>query len=157
MTRSIKKGPFLNYSLYKKVQLLTNQLLIASPSKSPLPLSKEGDSDGRKGLTFKEVQKEKKGKLEAKEGSGKVKKDNKGKSGPFVNQKGQKTTKYLIRTWGRSSTIIPSMIGLTIGVYNGKTVIPVFITDQMVGHKLGEFSPTRTYRGHSKKDKKNKR
>jgi len=63
----------------------------------------------------------------------------------------------VITTWSRSSTIVPIMIGHTIGVHNGREHIPVFITDQMVGHKLGEFSPTRTYRGHVKADKKSKR
>jgi len=86
------------------------------------------------------------------------------KKGPFVadsllkkieklNLEGQKK---VITTWSRSSTIVPIMIGHTIGVHNGKTHFPVFVTDQMVGHKLGEFSPTRTYRGHGKTDKKSK-
>ena len=65
--------------------------------------------------------------------------------------------KKVITTWSRSSTIVPVMIGHTIAVHNGRTHIPVFITDQMVVHKLGEFSPTRTYKGHIKKDKKSKR
>lgn len=87
------------------------------------------------------------------------------KKGPFVadhllkkieksNKQGQKKA---IMTWSRSSTIVPIMLGYTILVHNGKTHIPVFITDQMVGHKLGEFSPTRNYRGHGKTDKKSKR
>lgn len=65
--------------------------------------------------------------------------------------------KKLIQTWSRGSTIVPMMIGHTIAVHNGKEHIPVFITDQMVGHKLGEFSATRTFRGHIKTDKKSKR
>jgi len=65
--------------------------------------------------------------------------------------------KKVIKTWSRSSTIVPVMIGHTIAVHNGRELIPVFITDQMVGHKLGEFAPTRTFRGHVKKDKKSKR
>ena len=65
--------------------------------------------------------------------------------------------KVAIKTWSRASMIVPPMIGHTIGVYNGREHIPVFVTDQMVGHKLGEFSPTRTYRGHVKNDKKSKR
>ena len=65
--------------------------------------------------------------------------------------------KKLIQTWSRGSTIVPMMIGHTIAVHNGKDHIPVFITDQMVGHKLGEFSSTRTFRGHIKTDKKAKR
>jgi len=87
------------------------------------------------------------------------------KKGPFVasyvmekveamNTSGKKDT---FQTWSRASTILPNMIGHTFAVYNGKQHIPVFVTDQMVGHKLGEFSPTRTFRSHIKKDKKSKR
>nr|YP_009252747.1 ribosomal protein S19 [Cymbomonas tetramitiformis]ANA56881.1 ribosomal protein S19 [Cymbomonas tetramitiformis] len=87
------------------------------------------------------------------------------KKGPFVadhllkkvdrlNSQGQK---QVITTWSRASTIVPIMIGHTIAVYNGREHIPVFITDQMVGHKLGEFAPTRTFRGHVKSDKKSRR
>ena len=65
--------------------------------------------------------------------------------------------KKVIKTWSRASTIVPVMIGHTIAVHNGREHIPVFITDQMVGHKLGEFAPTRTFRGHVKKDKTSKR
>ena len=65
--------------------------------------------------------------------------------------------KKVIKTWSRASTIVPVMIGHTIAVHNGRQHIPVFITDQMVGHKLGEFAPTRTFKGHIKKDKKSKR
>ncbi|MBX3177989.1 MAG: 30S ribosomal protein S19 [Candidatus Hydrogenedentes bacterium] len=56
----------------------------------------------------------------------------------------------VIKTWSRRSTVIPDMVGLTIAVHNGKTHLPVFITENMVGHKLGEFAPTRTFRGHKK-------
>jgi len=87
------------------------------------------------------------------------------KKGPFVahpllekieslNNQGQKK---IIFTWSRASTIVPIMIGHTVAVHNGREHIPVFITDQMVGHKLGEFSPTRTFRGHIKNDKKSRR
>jgi small subunit ribosomal protein S19 len=87
------------------------------------------------------------------------------KKGPFIadsllskiekmNSKGEK---QVIKTWSRASTIIPQMIGHTIAVHNGKQHVPVFVTDQMVGHKLGEFAPTRTFRGHAKSDKKAKR
>ncbi|MCP5364775.1 MAG: 30S ribosomal protein S19 [Hyphomicrobiales bacterium] len=62
----------------------------------------------------------------------------------------------VIRTWSRRSTIIPQFVGLTFGVYNGKKFIPVLVTEDMVGHKFGEFSPTRTYHGHAA-DKKAKR
>ena len=55
----------------------------------------------------------------------------------------------VIRTWSRRSTVLPDMVGLTIAVHNGKTFIPVYVTENMVGHKLGEFSPTRTFRGHA--------
>jgi small subunit ribosomal protein S19 len=58
------------------------------------------------------------------------------------------TKKFLIKTWSRSSMITPSMIGLTIAVHNGRSHLPVYITEQMVGHLLGEFSPTRTFKGH---------
>lgn len=54
-----------------------------------------------------------------------------------------------IKTWSRRSTVTPEMIGLTLAVHNGKTFIPVYVSDNMVGHKLGEFSPTRTFKGHS--------
>jgi len=54
----------------------------------------------------------------------------------------------VVRTWSRRSTVIPEMVGMTIAVHNGKNFIPVFITENMVGHKLGEFAPTRTFRGH---------
>jgi small subunit ribosomal protein S19 len=63
----------------------------------------------------------------------------------------------IIKTWSRSSTILPDMVGLTIAVYNGKQHVPVYVSDQMVGHKLGEFSPTRNFRSHVKSDKKAKR
>ena len=86
------------------------------------------------------------------------------KKGPFVHYKLEKKVadnvdsgkKAVIKTWSRASTILPMMIGHTIAVHNGKSHIPVFITEQMVGHKLGEFAPTRTYRGHIR-DKKGAR
>jgi small subunit ribosomal protein S19 len=62
----------------------------------------------------------------------------------------------IIKTWSRRSTILPNMIGLTFGVHNGKKFIPVVVSDQMIGHKLGEFAPTRTYYGHGA-DKKAKK
>ena len=89
MSRSIKKGPFIAKSLYKKV----------------LDVSKTG-------------------------------------------------SKRMIKTYSRCSTVIPEMVGLTISVYNGKNWIPVYVTENLVGHKLGEFSPTRLYRGHSGSDRK---
>jgi small subunit ribosomal protein S19 len=84
------------------------------------------------------------------------------KKGPFVadhllkkvetlNTKGEK---QVIKTWSRASTIIPDMIGHTIAVHNGRQHVPVYVTEQMVGHKLGEFAPTRTFRSHAKGDKK---
>ena len=81
------------------------------------------------------------------------------KKGPFVDEslarkvyKAQETnSKQVIKTWSRRSTITPDMIGLTFAVHNGKKFIPVYVTENMVGHKLGEFSPTRTYHGHGKK------
>ena len=62
----------------------------------------------------------------------------------------------VIKTWSRASTILPQMIGMTFGVHNGKTHVPVYVNEQMVGHKLGEFSPTRSFRGHGS-DKKTRR
>jgi len=62
----------------------------------------------------------------------------------------------IIKTWSRRSTVLPQFVGLTFGVYNGKKFIPVLVTEEMIGHKLGEFSPTRTYLGHTA-DKKAKR
>jgi|TARA_B110000037_G_C16857231_1_gene398436 small subunit ribosomal protein S19 len=71
-----------------------------------------------------------------------------------MNETGQKDT---IKTWSRSSTILPMMIGHTISVYNGQKHVPVFISDILVGHKLGEFVPTRTFRSHKKNERKVKR
>ena len=87
------------------------------------------------------------------------------KKGPFVSvrlmQKLEKMIakgdKGVISTWSRATTIVPVMIGYTFAVHNGRQHVPVFVTDQMVGHKLGEFAPTRTFRAHVKKDKKAKR
>ena len=62
--------------------------------------------------------------------------------------------KSVIKTWSRASTITPEFVGLTIAVHNGRQFIPVFVTENMVGHKLGEFSPTRTFRGHADKKEK---
>lgn len=84
------------------------------------------------------------------------------KKGPFIekslfkkvndmNKSGKKT---LIKTYSRCSTIIPEMVGNTISVYNGKAWIPVYVTENLVGHKLGEFAPTRTFRKHANSDKK---
>ena len=86
------------------------------------------------------------------------------KKGPFIDLHlmkkvevaNEKNEKRLIKTWSRRSMISPDMVGLTIAVHNGRQHVPVFITEDMVGHKLGEFSPTRTYRGHVA-DKKAKR
>ncbi len=89
MSRSVKKGPFIEKSLYKKI----------------VEMSKAGD-------------------------------------------------KKLLKTYSRTSTIIPEMVGQTISVYNGKTWVPVYVTENLVGHKLGEFSPTRVFRGHAGSDKK---
>lgn len=73
-----------------------------------------------------------------------------------VNEEGGKKDKT-ITTWSRSSTILPSMVGFTIAVYNGKQHVPIFVSDQYVGHKLGEFVSTRNFRSHIKADKKTKR
>ena len=66
-----------------------------------------------------------------------------------VDALNQKNEKKVLRTWSRRSTITPEMVGHTMAVHNGKKFIPVYVTENMVGHKLGEFSPTRTFRGHS--------
>ncbi|HOX18646.1 MAG TPA: 30S ribosomal protein S19 [Spirochaetales bacterium] len=89
MSRSVKKGPFIEKSLYKKVQ----------------EMSKAGD-------------------------------------------------KKMVKTYSRTSTIFPEMVGMTVSVYNGKTWVPVYVTENLVGHKLGEFAPTRVFRGHAGSDKK---
>jgi small subunit ribosomal protein S19 len=89
MSRSVKKGPFIEKSLYKKV----------------VEMNKAGD-------------------------------------------------RKMVKTFSRTSTIIPEMVGMTISVYNGKTWIPVYVTENLVGHKLGEFAPTRVFRGHAGSDKK---
>ncbi|AFY40582.1 MULTISPECIES: 30S ribosomal protein S19 [unclassified Picosynechococcus] len=65
--------------------------------------------------------------------------------------------KQVIKTWSRASTILPQMVGHTIAVHNGRQHVPVFISEQMVGHKLGEFAPTRTFKGHARSDKKARR
>ncbi len=86
------------------------------------------------------------------------------KKGPFcdhhlltkVLKQNAANEKKVIQTWSRRSTIFPDFVGHTIAVYNGKEHVPVYITEDMVGHKLGEFAPTRTYRGHDKADKKAK-
>ncbi|MBX7240623.1 MAG: 30S ribosomal protein S19 [Bacteroidia bacterium] len=86
------------------------------------------------------------------------------KKGPFVDPKleekvdkmNQKTDRRVIKTWARRSMISPDFVGHTIAVHNGKAFIPVYVTENMVGHRLGEFSPTRTFKGHAgnRKDKK---
>ena len=79
------------------------------------------------------------------------------KKGPFVQDRLMRRieemntsgSKQMVRTWSRASTVFPEMVGHTIAVYDGRKHVPVFIQEQMVGHKLGEFAPTRTFRGHS--------
>jgi len=81
------------------------------------------------------------------------------KKGPFIDEHLQlkvsgmnaRNEKKVIKTWSRRSTILPDMIGHTIAVHNGRKFIPVYVTEQMVGHKLGEFAPTRTFKGHAVK------
>nr|YP_009510684.1 ribosomal protein S19 [Gracilaria ferox]YP_010196608.1 ribosomal protein S19 [Gracilaria cervicornis]AXI96357.1 ribosomal protein S19 [Gracilaria ferox]UAD84005.1 ribosomal protein S19 [Gracilaria cervicornis]UAD85841.1 ribosomal protein S19 [Gracilaria ferox] len=87
------------------------------------------------------------------------------KKGPYIDFKllnkieklNKQESKKTLKTWSRSSTIIPEMIGHTIAVYNGKQFFPVFVSDQMVGHKLGEFVPTRNFRSHIKGDRKTRK
>ena len=84
------------------------------------------------------------------------------KKGPFadehllakVDKQNENNEKRVIKTWSRRSTIFPSFVGHTIAVYDGRKHVPVYITEDMVGHKLGEFAPTRTFRGHGTGDKK---
>ena len=84
------------------------------------------------------------------------------KKGPFVDQKllarivamNEKNEKNVLKTWSRASTIFPEMVGHTIAVYDGRKHVPVYVSEDMVGHKLGEFAPTRTYHGHDADDKK---
>ena len=89
------------------------------------------------------------------------------KKGPFIHHKLREKVeamnagggkKKVVKTWSRASMVVPEMIGHTFAVHNGKQFIPVYVTEQMIGHKLGEFAPTRTFRGHagSKADKKRK-
>ena len=74
-----------------------------------------------------------------------------------INNMNQAGKKDIITTWSRSSTILPSMVGFTIAIYNGKQHVPIFISDQFVGHKLGEFVSTRNFKTHIKTDRKGKR
>jgi small subunit ribosomal protein S19 len=84
------------------------------------------------------------------------------KKGPFIEKSLYKKIvemtkggeKKMVKTYSRTSTIIPEMVGLTISVHNGKTWVPVYVTENLVGHKLGEFAPTRIFRGHAGSDKK---
>jgi small subunit ribosomal protein S19 len=79
------------------------------------------------------------------------------KKGPFVEERllarinamNEQNQKQMVKTWSRTSTVFPEMVGHTIAVHDGRKHVPVFISESMVGHKLGEFAPTRTYRGHS--------
>lgn len=83
------------------------------------------------------------------------------KKGPFVHESlmkkikamNAKNEKKVIKTWSRASTILPNFVGHTIAVHDGRKHVPVYVTEDMVGHKLGEFAPTRTYRGHSGSEK----
>jgi small subunit ribosomal protein S19 len=80
------------------------------------------------------------------------------KKGPYIDERlrekiedqNRGNDRRVIRTWARASTVFPGMVGHTVAIHNGKVHIPIFITEQMVGHKLGEFAPTRTFRGHGK-------
>lgn len=86
------------------------------------------------------------------------------KKGPYVDEKllkrvdemNEKNEKKVLKTWSRASTIFPQMVGHTLAVHDGRKHVPVYVSEDMVGHKLGEFSPTRTYRGHSRGEKSTK-
>lgn len=83
------------------------------------------------------------------------------KKGPYVSESllkkveamNEKNQKQVLKTWSRASTIFPQMVGHTIAVHDGRKHVPVYVTEDMVGHKLGEFAPTRTFRGHAKSEK----
>jgi small subunit ribosomal protein S19 len=87
------------------------------------------------------------------------------KKGPYISPKllkkieamNERSEKKVVRTWSRASTIFPQMVGHTIAVHNGRHHVPIYVTENMVGHKLGEFAPTRTYYGHLQEGKKKKR
>ncbi|TPG70451.1 30S ribosomal protein S19 [Brevibacillus laterosporus] len=87
------------------------------------------------------------------------------KKGPFVDDHlmkkvdalNEKSEKKVVKTWSRRSTIFPDFVGHTFAVYDGRKHVPVYVTEDMVGHKLGEFAPTRTFRGHVDNDKKSKK
>ena len=87
------------------------------------------------------------------------------KKGPFIDghllskieKLNESSSKQVVKTWSRRSTIFPQFIGHTIAVYDGRKHVPVYVTEDMVGHKLGEFAPTRTYKGHGNDDKKTRR
>ena len=87
------------------------------------------------------------------------------KKGPFIDDHlldkidaaNEKGDRKVIRTWSRRSTVVPEMIGHTIAVHDGRKHVPVFITEAMIGHKLGEFAPTRTFRSHVKEDRRSRR
>jgi small subunit ribosomal protein S19 len=87
------------------------------------------------------------------------------KKGPFVEERllariqqmNESGNKQMVKTWSRKSTVFPDMVGHTIAVHDGRKHVPVFVTDSMVGHKLGEFAPTRTFRGHIRDDRKARR
>ncbi len=84
------------------------------------------------------------------------------KKGPYVDERllrrveelNEKGEKRILKTWSRDTTLFPQMVGHTIAVYDGRKHVPVYVTEDMVGHKLGEFAPTRTYRGHANKSEK---
>ncbi len=86
------------------------------------------------------------------------------KKGPFVeapllrkvSEMNERGERRVVKTWSRRSTIVPEFLGHTIAVHNGKQFIPVYVQENMVGHKFGEFAPSRTYRGHTSKDKRKK-
>ena len=87
------------------------------------------------------------------------------KKGPWVEERlmarvealNASNSKQMLKTWSRASTIFPEMVGHTIAVHDGRKHVPVFVTEAMVGHKLGEFAPTRTFKGHEKDDRKARR
>ena len=160
MTRSIWKGPFVDNSLIKKAEKLSQSgrkevLKTWSRRSTILPEFV--------GLTFGVYNGQKFVPVTINEQMvghklGEFSPTRTFKGHTAADKKAEKSSqsgrKEVIKTWSRRSTILPQFVGLTFGVYNGQKFVPVTINEQMVGHKLGEFSPTRTFKGHTAADKK---
>ena len=150
MSRSLKKGPFVDEKLYKKVVAMNEsneKSVIKTWSRSSTIFPEFightfAVHDGRKHIPVYVTEDMVGHKL--------------GEFAPTRTYKGHAGDKQVIKTWSRRSTIFPQMVGHTIAVHDGRKHVPVYVTEDMVGHKLGEFVATRTYRGHGKDEKKSK-